>query len=328
MCQDDLLGQFKKFGLLYWCVGYKMWRRYGKYNSGKLAKIPLILEKCTVKDRYALLEVAATVFLNNDYEGGDVSDKLCMAICDNEESLVTDDPELLALSYFSRLETEYKNFVRFREEFSIVGLKSGDGSIMEEMRDLLHDRLPALDYFIDVCAFIALAGHKKLPYLYSTNMSDTQKFFHDALEEMSFQNASALERLWYQFKLYEDTEVSPDRFILPLSLVALPDVVEAVKNKQKLTLEQVKALVDSTENMLPVYNIAQEAMGNNFHDGCHTALPKHWVADYLLNGTVKYQSRSYDAGLFGWLYRNVTVSEEPVIFTGAQCSVFDDDLAL
>lgn len=83
MNKDYLLDQFKKFGLLYWCIGDKMWRRYGKYNSDKLEKIPLILEKCTVEDRYAILEIAATVFLKDDYDEGDVSDKICRAIRDN-----------------------------------------------------------------------------------------------------------------------------------------------------------------------------------------------------------------------------------------------------
>ena len=190
MYKVNLFEQFKKFGLLYWCIGYKMWRRYGQYNSDKLEKIPLILEKCTVKDRYALLEVAATAFLKDDYDNGDISDKLCRAICGNKESLVVDDPELLALSYSSRLEKEYKDFIQFRKELSIVGLKSGEGTVMAKLRELLHNRLPALDCFIDVCAFVALAGYKKLPYLYETNMSDTQKFFHESLEEISHQNAS------------------------------------------------------------------------------------------------------------------------------------------
>lgn len=328
MYKVNLFEQFKKFGLLYWCIGYKMWRRYGQYNSDKLEKIPLILEKCTVKDRYALLEVAATAFLKDDYDNGDISDKLCRAICGNKESLVVDDPELLALSYSSRLEKEYKDFIQFRKELSIVGLKSGEGTVMAKLRELLHNRLPALDCFIDVCAFVALAGYKKLPYLYETNMSDTQKFFHESLEEISHQNASELERLWYQFKLYEDNEESPDLFILPLSLVNFPDAAAAVNNNQKLTLGQVKALVDSIENMIPVYNIAQEAVGNNFHNGCHTALPKYWVADYHLKGSVDYQPRAYDLELFGWLYRNSSAPTGPVVFTENQNPLFEDDLAL
>lgn len=328
MNKDYLLDQFKKFGLLYWCIGDKMWRRYGKYNSDKLEKIPLILEKCTVEDRYAILEIAATVFLKDDYDEGDVSDKICRAILDNKESFVVDGSKLLFHAALLPLEKEYKDFIQFRKEFSVIGIKIGDGTAMGEMRELLHDRLPALDYFIDVCAFVALVGHRKLPYLYATDTSDTRKFFHEALEEISYQNASELERLWYQFKLYEGNETSPDRFILPLLLANLPDVAAAVLNKQKLTREQIKALVYSAENTLPVCNIAQKAVGNNFHNGCHTALPKYWVADYLLKGTVEYQPRSYDVSLFCWLYRNVAVPEGPVIFTGDQGSVLEDDLTL
>jgi len=79
--KDYLLDQFKKFGLLYGCIGHKMWRRYGKYSSDKLEKIPMILEACTVYDRYAILEVAAIVFLRDDHNKGEVSDKLVRAIC-------------------------------------------------------------------------------------------------------------------------------------------------------------------------------------------------------------------------------------------------------
>lgn len=71
-----------------------MWRRYGKYNSDKLEKISLILEKCTVEDRYAILEIAATVFLKDDYDEGDVSDKICRAILDNKEPFVVNGSKL------------------------------------------------------------------------------------------------------------------------------------------------------------------------------------------------------------------------------------------
>ena len=329
MYKDDLLEQFKKFGLLYWCIGDKMWRRYGKYSSDKLEKIPMILDACTVYDRYAILEVAAIVFLRDDHNKGEVSDKLVRAICAGEESLIANDLQLLASSSSSALEREYKDFIQFRKKFSVAGFTSGAGTVMKGMSERLCNRLPALEYFIDVCAFVALAGYKKLPYLYATEMSDILKFFNDVLEEGSRRWVPELERLWLQFKSYEIDSTSLDRFILPLLLANHPDVAEAVKNRQQLTLEQVKALTDSIENMLPVYNAAQKAIENGQQNGSHTALPKHWVTDYLLKGAVNYRPRSHDADLTGWLNCNMTVSEEPVVvFTEDEDLVHDGDLTL
>lgn len=328
MYKEDLLNQFKKFGLLYWCIGDKMWRRYGKYSSDKLEKIPLILDACTVNDRYAILEIAATVFLRDDHNKGEVSDKLVRAICKNKESFINDDPKLTSLPNYLALEKEYKDFIQFRKKFSVAGLTGGAGTVMKGMSEHLRNRLPALEYFIDVCAFVALAGHKKLPYLYATEMSDILKFFNDVLEEGSRRRVPEIERLWLQFKSYKVDSTSLDRFILPLLLANHPDVAEAVKNKQQLTLEQVKALTDSIENILPVYNADQKAIENGQQNGSHTALPKHWVANYLLKGAVDYQPRSHDEGSSTWLYHD-DVSEEPVVvFTEGNDLVREDDLAL
>ena len=44
MYKDDLLEQFKKFGLLYYYLGEKLWDLFNDYDIHKAQRIPMILE--------------------------------------------------------------------------------------------------------------------------------------------------------------------------------------------------------------------------------------------------------------------------------------------
>lgn len=102
-----------------------------------------------------------------------------------------------------------------------------------------------------------------------------------------------------------------------------------MKNKKQLTLEQVEVLTNTAEELLPVLNKAKTATRNDCKDGCCTALPIFWVADYSLKDAVDYQRRAYDLELFGWLlYRESMIPNGRAFFTDSQELVGDDDLTL
>lgn len=329
MYKDDLLEQFKKFGLLYYYLGEKLWDLFNDYDIHKAQRIPMILESCTEDDRYTILEIMAS-FLWSAYDQGGLSGDITKSICKFEDSLNVDifcraDPNII-----DTLKNEYESFFQNRKNYFRVRSKHNEGTAMHGLVTVFWEKHLAIDYLVEVCAFVALVGHKKLGYLYAARMNNISNLVNYSIPEegMSFQEARARERLWYQLKLYENGIELPNRFLIPFLLANTPDAAEAVKNEQQLTLEQVESLTNTAETILPVFSKAKTAAHNDFRDGCCTALPTFWVADYFFKGTVEYQPRAYDLRLFSWLYHESTLSSGQVCFTGDQELVSDDEIAL
>ena len=328
MHKDDLLEQFKKFGLLYYYLGEKLWDLFNDYDIHKAQKIPLILESCTEEDRYTVLEVMA-FFLWTAYDQGGLSGDITKSICRLEDSLTVSSSHRVDPDVLGTLQNEYEAFIQNRKNYFRVGSRYNEGTAMHGLVTVFWEKHLAIDYLVEVCAFVALVGHKKLGYLYSDRMNNISTLVSYTLPEngMSGVEVIARESLWYQLKLYDDPSRPRNRFILPFLLANTPDAAEAVKNKQQLTLEQVEALTNTAEELLPVLNKAKTAARNDFEDGCCTALPIFWVANYFLNSTVNYQRRAYDLELFGWLHRELIIPTEPVIFTENH-DLKDDTLVL
>ena len=329
MYKDDLLEQFKKFGLIYYYLGEKLWDLFNDYDIHKAQKIPLILESCTEEDRYTVLEVM-TFFLWTAYDQGGLSGDITKSIRRLEDSLTIDSSLQVSPDVLDTLQNEYEAFIQNRKNYFRVGSRYNEGTAIHGLVTVFWEKHLAIDYLVEVCAFVALVGNKKLSYLYPARMNNISNLVNYSIPEegMSFQEARARERLWYQLKLYEDGIELPNRFLIPFLLANTPDAAEALKNEQQLTLEQLEALRNTAETILPVFSKAKTAAHNDFRDGCCTALPTFWVAEYFFKGTVEYRPRAYDLRLFSWLYHESILPSGQVCFTENQELVSEDALAL
>lgn len=305
-----------------------------------------ILKTCRDDDRHAILVVIA-VSLLNVYHDSTISEKLFRVLVRESgepiETLFSDTPGkgryfLATLDEedhtlneaFSRLQdflrhtpllqsSSRADFLDRAEGFTAIKELSCRSSINDDGRSR---------YCLNVCAFIACAGHENLPMLFSKHSSYAKNLFLRNIPKVgSYHMVTAVNRLWNQFKLYDCHGSQGDRFILPFLLSKNPDVAATLKKKEELTSRQLIKLVETAEELLPVMEAATGAAENSFGDGLHTKLPENWMIDYVVkDGIVEYEEREHDYELLGWVYQQcgshlaATFTDEPV--------VSDEDLTL
>lgn len=342
----ELLGEF---GPLFYHLGIQLADQYKGPNDNPeyiVNTLYKILKTCREDDRHAILVIIAVTLLDV-YRSATVSEQVFRTIVNEGDGRVgtlfsnlgnegryhydvSIDDEIQALNEaFEKLE-DFRRRTPFllssnRSDF----LDKADGfTAGKELscRSSICDKRP--EYCLNLCAFIACAGHESLPMLFSKQSSYVKNLFLRSIPKTgSYSMVSAVNRLWNQFKLYDCHGTQGDRFILPFLLSKNLDPAAALECKEELTAHQLMQLVETAEELLPVLEVAITAAENNFSDGLHTKLPEYWMIEYALNdGVVEYKAREHDYDLLGWVYQQcganstTTFSEEPIMS--------DEELAL
>ena len=331
-----------EFGRLFYHLGIRLAGKY-KHQQGTLEyfvrTLYSILKTCRDDDRYAILVVVAVIIVDvhNDY-AFIVSEKLVRVISEGDvvpietlfskesrgdENIVNSLKE--GLSQLQDL-LQRAPFLQSSGRSDFLNRAEGFTAMKELSCRTLRDE--SAKYCLNVCAFIACAGHENLPMLFNKPASYVKNLLLKNIPKNGAYNmVSAVNRLWGQFKLYGCHGTQGDRFILPFLLSKNPTIAVALERREELTPHQLMTLSETAETLLPVMEAATGAAENGFRDGLRTKLPEYWVIEYATkDGVVEYEAREHDYELLGWVYQQcgahlaATFTEEPVMS--------DEDLAL